>query len=262
MTVITIDATELHEAAPKIGALYATLGVSARQLRAVDVSCEMPPGVAGRVSAAVSSAAQDLSSAERTMNGMDADIRKRAMLAKIADAMGKTSFGTVTLKLPADLIDAARRADEADGKFPRVSKQAGDVAKNIKKVLGVAGTAGDLYDVVNIAANPYLDDNRKTAEAVSKGTSVAVPLVVAGAVAGAAAVTAALPVVAIGVGVALTYTVLDKHFHISDKVSDGVNSALDAAGEGLEDAGEALEDVGEGISDAADDAKDFVGGLF
>ena len=264
MTTITIDATELHEAAPRIGALYATLAMSARQLRAVDVSCEMPPGLAGQISSGVSSAASDLAGAERTMNGMDKDIRERALLAKIADAIGRVSFGTVTLKLPADLIDAARQADEAGRQFPYgVSARAGGVAHAIKGVLGAVGTLGDLYDVANTYVNPYIDDNRKGAELATKGATVGGVLLAGGIGAGLAGVAVvSLPGVAIAVGVAVGFSVLDKHFHISDKVSDGVNSALDAAGEGLDDAGEALEDVGEGINDAADKAKDFVGGLF
>ena len=261
MSVITIDATELHEAAPKVAALYATLAVSARQLRSVDVSCEMPAGLAGRVTAGVSHAAQDLGSAERTMNGMDADIRKRAQLAKIADAVGKITFGMGTLKLPADLIDAADKADEAAGAARRVSPAAAKVATAIKSVLGAVGAAADVFDVVSGARNPYLDDNRKASEAITKGGTAAALSVAGGVVVGFTAAPA-LPAVAIGVGIALGYTVLDKKFHIGDKVSDGVNSALDTAGEALDDAGEALEDVGEGIDDAADKAKDFVGGLF
>ncbi len=268
MSVITIDATELHEAAPKVGALYATLAVSARQLRSVDVSCEMPAGLAGRIRAGVSGAAQDLSSAERTMDGMDADIRKRAQLAKIADAVGKITFGLGTVKLPAELIDAAAEADKAADATARVSPSAAKVARAIKGVLGAVGKAADVYDVVAGARNPYLDDNRKASEAITKGVTVG----------GTAAVTAAgvalvsaplLPAVAIGAGVGLTYMLLDKKFHIGDTVSDGVNSALDTAGEALDEAGEALEDVGEGIQDvgegingAADKAKDLVGGLF
>lgn len=269
MSVITIDATELHEAAPRIGALYATLSVAARQLRSVDVSCEMPPGVAGRVSAGVSAAARELAGAQRGMDGMDADIRERAQLAKIADAVGKIMFGLGMVKLPAELIDAAREADQTAGAAARVSARAGGIAFAIKGVLGAVGKAADVYGLLATSANPYLDDNRKAAEAVTKGgTALGTAAAIAGLVTLAGVGVVSLPAVAIGAGVALTYTVADKAFHISDHVSDGVNyvvdhadDAVEAAGQAAEDVGEGIQDVGEGIEDAAGKAKDLIGGL-
>jgi hypothetical protein len=260
--VITIDATELNVAAPRIGALYATLAMSARQLRAVDTSCEMPPGVAGRVTAGVSAAAAELAGAERTMDGMDGEIRKRAHLAQIADAVGKVTFGLGTIKLPADLIDAARSADEEAGAAARVSARAGGIAYAVKGLLGAVSTAADVYGVLATAANPYLDDNRKSAEAIAKGATVSGTLLVTGVAVGVAGVAlVSLPAVAIGVGVGVTYTLLDKKFHITSTVADGVNSALDAAADGVDAAGDAIDDVGDALGDAGDKAKDFVGGL-
>ncbi len=250
---ITIDATEMHEAAPRVGALYATLAMSARQLGAVDVSCEMPPGLAGRVASGVSAAEQELRGAERTMDGMDAEIRERAQLAKIADAVGKVSFGLNAPKLPAELIDAARQADEAgNGPVYGIPARVGGIAHAIKGVLGAVGTLGDLFDVANTYTNPYIDENRKASELTAKGATVAGGLFAGGVGAGLVGVgLMTLPGVGMAIGVGVGLAVLDKKFDISGKISDGVNEALDEGEEMLDDAGEAL-----------DEAKDFVGGLF
>jgi hypothetical protein len=236
VSTITIDANQLAEAAPKVGRLYATVSVAARELAGADVSCEMPDGLAGRIIAGISAAQHDLDGTVRTLDGLDGELKKRAHLARIADAVGMANFGLTTVALPTGIINAAA-ADSAN----HIPANVGSATKAIGGVLAAAGLAGDLVDLGKDYRNPFIDDNRKAADALAKGVTASGVAFAGGVGAGLAGVAlVSVPGVGIAVGVGLGYAVLDKQLHITAHVSDGINSALDAGGEALDDVGDAL----------------------
>lgn len=129
-------------------------------------------------------------------------------------------------------------SEDAANHIPR---NVSSVAGAIGGVLNAAGMAGDLIDVGKDYTNPFIDENRKTADVATKALTVAGVSLADRFVAGFAGVAlASVPGVAIAVGVGVGFAVLDKEFHISSKVSDGINSAIDAGGEALNDVGDAI----------------------
>lgn len=236
MSTITIDANQLNDAAPKVAKLYATVQVAAKQLGSLGVTCEMPDGLAGRVISGISAAQGELEAAVRTLDGMDAELKKRAHLARIADAVGMANFGLTTVALPTGIINAA-----AEDSANHIPKNVSSTSKAIGGVLAAAGLAGDLIDLRKDYRNPFIDDNRKAADALAKGVTASGVAFTGGVVAGLAGVAlVSLPGVGIAVGVGLGFAVLDKELHITQHVSDGINSALDAGGDALDDVGDAI----------------------
>src|SRR5262249_16784051 len=86
--VITIDAAELTVAAPRVTELHLDLTDAVARLAGLDLGVEMPPGVRGRVAAAVDAARTELTGAARAADGLGAAIARRAGLARLADVLG------------------------------------------------------------------------------------------------------------------------------------------------------------------------------
>jgi hypothetical protein len=255
-SVITIDATELTVAAPRVTDLHLRLVDSAARLTALDLAVEMPPGVRGRVAGFVDSARSDLLGAARSIDGMGADIARRAGLAELADKLGALSrlAGPVTVQLKAmarysrdAATQAALRGNLSGARANRAFELRFD---RLARRLGLAGKlAGLVPGAVADIRNPYTSGQRKAGQvaasaAESAALSTATKLAVGALGDGMAATALGGPV---GLGIAVAWTAADYKFHLDEHIADGATWLVDKAGDGI---GKVGEGVGKGASAA------------
>jgi hypothetical protein len=240
--VITIDAAELTVAAPRVTDLHLRLVDAAARLAALDLGVEMPPGVRGRVAGFVESARSELLGAAGSVDGLGADIARRAGLAELADRLGALSrlAGPVTVQLKAMAKysrDAATRAalgGNLDG--ARTNRAFELKFDKLARRLGLAGKlAGLVPGTVADLRNPYTGGDRKAGQvAASAATTAALSTATKVAVGALGEDMAAAALGGpVGLGIAVAWTAADCEFHLSDRIADGATWALGKAGDGI-----------------------------
>ncbi len=258
---IVVDPFELEAAADAIGERTELANRAGSALAAVDLSCEMPAGVAGRVRALVDGARADLLASTARVLALSIDLDTRAGYAKRAEQMasafggllgaGSMMAGKITFAdalVPLDKNQKRRGVDpKTQPKIFGASAPPPSVLAWANKVSKGAGWAGKVVSVGGIvaktSANPYLTPGQKRSQiAVESGSSVgkaavavvAGGLVGAGTIAGAgliivAAAPAAVVVApAIGVAAAAAGT-----FVVATGAAIAVGKGLDAADKAL-----------------------------
>lgn len=263
--VITIDANELHVAAPRVTELHLKLVASATAVGALNFGVEMPPGVRGRVIGLVDAARADISAAAKDLDGMGEELARRAGLAELADKLGTLSRVALTplarqLSVAGEhhrrtAQQAALRGNVASARFNR-SYQA--TIERLQRGLTAAGrliTFGPAT-VENIR-NPYTSTDRKVGNAVALGSSEAALTAITKVAISRAPFVVGGP---IGIGIGVAWTVADHKFHLSKKISDGATWAVDKAGDGAQWFDDhALDPAGDAIADGADAATPWDG---
>lgn len=289
---IVVDPFELEAAAGAVGERVELGNRAGAALAAVDLSCEMPPGVAGRVRGLVDGARGDLLASTAGVVGLSTDLLRRVGDAKRADQIG-AAFG--------GLLGAAGmmagKVKFADSRERRTWEQwRAGVDRNSKpKIFGAsvpprsviawanklsrgAGWAGNIVSIGGIvaktSANPYLTPGQKrssigTETATTVGKTVV--MVGAGALIAAGAVLAA-PAIGVAAAAAGTFVVataaamaLGKGLDAADKALGITKHAKPIVHDATVKVGQALQEVertGQRVEDAVEGAaKDVVGGI-
>jgi hypothetical protein len=178
-TTITVDASQLDAAATALLGVYRSLDSAARGLTCVDVSVEMPAGLAGRVIGEVSSVSSAVARAAVSLEPLPGELRRRAAFARVADDIATGQLGKLPLSLPADLVGRFRDIELdaiENGRLPpraqAVGAAAGDAAEKWAKGVEVVGhvafgaelAARTLADL----RNPYLDTEHRIAGGLAR----------------------------------------------------------------------------------------------
>jgi hypothetical protein len=270
--VIVLDPRELNEAAPRVTELHLNLVDAQARVAGLDLGVEMPPGVRGRVAAHLDAARSRLTAAARSVDGLGADIARRAGLAELADRLTTIWLAAGPLAASAGVATAFHR-DSASSAAKRGNLEAARAyrryAQTSQRLTRLLGAVGKLvgYGPATIAdvRNPFLTTDQKLGRIAGRATTSAA----AGAVERAAVGTAARLAIGrgagtvavaalggpVGLAVGLTWTVLDYKLDLSGKVADGATWAIDKAGDGaqwLDD--HALDPAGDFVADRADEA--------
>lgn len=265
-TLITIDATELHVAAPRVTEFHLRLVDSAATIAGLDVGAEMPPGVRGRVMGLVGAARADILAAADGVEGLGEQIARRAGLAELADRLNKVWKATLPLTYQLSGIGeyqrraaqrAAGRGNLASARYNRA------VQLKVERLSRRLGTAGKLIGLgpatVADVRNPYLSTDRKVGETAARGgTDVTLAAVTKLAVSRAPFMVGG----PIGIGIGVAWMVADEHFHISDKIADGVTWTADKVGDGAQWFDDhALDPAGDAIADGVDEVTPWDGAV-
>lgn len=242
--MISIDATELRTAAPRVADLYAVLLKTGRAVPAASTA-GLPPGLAGRVAADLAGIGRELDRAASGLAGTSEDLLRRAGLADAADKLSTLAMGTDAPGMTAALL---RHAYETGGYG--VNSAAGTAAGAAKYGLGVFGLAlGVGAPTIADLANPYLDEDRKVANSLACVTTAGGMLVAGGVIVGV--MSGGLLPVALAAGAGIAFGVLDKELHITEGLADGIDWATDQTSA-----------AADAVGDGAGDAVDAIGGLF
>ena len=265
-TIITIDATELHVAAPRVTEFHLRLVDSAATIAGLNFGVEMPAGVKGRVMGRFDAARGDILAAADGVEGLGAEIARRAGLAKLADRLSK--LWKVTMPLTQQLSGvsdyhrraaqrAAVRGDLDSARFNRAYQLK---VERLQRGLGAAGNlVGFGPATVADVRNPYISTDRKVGETAARGgTDAALATVTKLALSRAPFVVGG----PIGIGIGVAWMVADEKFHLSDKIADGATWAVDKVGDGaqwLDD--HALDPAGDAIADGVDEVTPWDGAV-
>lgn len=259
MTTITIDAAELQAAAPAVTEMYADLAGVGHGINCVEVGA-LPAPLAARIQGELSEIHHELSKAAGAVQGTARELLERAGLAEAADKLSTLPLALAGPELTANLIEEAHEIGKARYGVP---DKVGNIASKAGYGLAVAGIVlGVAVPSAHDLANPYLDDTRKSANALARSATTAGILLAGGVAAGLASPGLLAVGAAVGVGVALT--VIDEKLAITEHLADGINAGLDATGRAIDEvsgvAGDAIDGVGEVAGDAVDKAGDLAGG--
>jgi hypothetical protein len=247
-SVITIDANELDEAAPRVAELHQALGSGAAALDGVNLGVEMPDGLAGVVAGEVSAIAADMRRAASSIVCQSQQLAQRADEARLADQIS-TRAGDARLAdqistlanafaataLPADLISAAGKNGAKYGVPAGVARAARAAGAASFAAAGVMAVGAGLYKDLR---DPDIDTQRRIVNTgVRLATNFGLPLAAAGV---AALAFPALPAVGVAATAGLTWMVLDEQFGLTDKVSDVADAGVDALGDAAGKIGDAF----------------------
>jgi len=254
MTTITVDAAELQAATPSVAGMYATLVATGHGINRVEVVA-LPAPLAARTQAELSEIHHELSKAAGAIQGTAHELLERAGLAEAADKLSTLALTLSGPELTANLIKEAHEIGKAKygvpDKVDNIASKAGYGLAVAGIVLGVAvPSAHDL-------ANPYLDDTRKSANALARSATTAGIIVAGGVAAGLA--SPGLVAVGAAVGVGLALTVIDEKLEITEQLADGINAGLDATGRAMDEVGGVADDAIDGVGNVAGDAMDKAG---
>ena len=274
---IVVDPRELKDAADAVADRVELCNRAGRALAGVDLGCEMPAGVAGKVRALVDGARADLIASTARIGPLTADLLSRVDQAKRADQIGKAFGGLLNAagitadqfklggaRIPLSPEELARGVDPNSkplifGKSapPAAAlKWASRMGKGLKYL-------GDAVNVINVAknamANPYLTDEQKKIKIAAEGGSsilkTAMAAAAGGAVAGSivpgpgtAAGAAGAFVVGLGVGIGASIG-LDK----ADKKWGGTKAIERDLTKIAADVRQGADKVASGVSGAAKD---------
>lgn len=260
MTTITIDAAELHAAAPSVAEIYAELVGVGHSITRVEVGA-LPVPLGARIQLELSELHHELIKAADAIQGTAHELLERAGLAEAADKLSTLALALSGPKLTANLINEAHEIGKAEYGVP---DKVGNIASKAGYGLALAGIILQVaVPSAHDLTNPYLDDTRKSANALARSATTAGILVAGGVAAGLASPGLAAAAAAVGVGVALS--VINQKLEITEHLADGINAGLDA---GLDATGRVLDEVGgvandaiDGVGDVADDAVDKAGDL-
>jgi hypothetical protein len=253
--VIVIDATQLRNAAPRVGDLYLTVLRAGKAVGALS-TCGLPAGLAGRAEGVITSVSAKLSNAANALDGTADDLLRRAGLAELADQLSTLAFAAEAPGMTTGLIEAARAAGTygVPASVGAIASRIGWAAGSLSLALNVGvPTAHDL-------SNPYLDEDRKVSNALARGITGGGVIVAGGIIIGV--MSGALLPVAVAAGAGLAFSVLDKELGITDGLADGIDWATDqtsaaaeALGRGFSSGAESLTrgaaDTGRAIGDGA-----------
>jgi hypothetical protein len=256
--VITIDANELHKAAPRVTELHLKLVDSATAVGAVNFGVEMPPGVRGRVIGLVDAAQADISAAADQLEGMGEELARRAGLAELADKLGDLS--RVALAPLAQQLSVAgeyhrrtaqRTALRGNLAGARHNRSYQATIERVQRGLTAVGRLATFGPAtVENVTNPYTSTDRKIGNSVALGGSEAALTALTKVAISRAPFVVGGP---IGIGIGVAWTVLDYKFHLSDRLSDGATWAVDKVGDGAQWFDDhALDPAGDAIADGAD----------
>jgi len=289
---IVVDPFELEAAADAIGDRTELANRAGAALGAVDLSCEMPPGVAGRVRGLVDGARADLLASTAGVLALSVDLTNRAGQAKRAEQMasafggllgagsmmaGKFTFADARVPL----TRAEKRSGVAPESKPKIfgasapPKSAVDWANKVGKRLGWAGKVVSVGGIVaKTSANPYLSPGQKRSQiavesgsslgkaalTVGAGTVIAAGVIAASPAIGVAAAAAGTLVVATAAGMAVGkgLDAADKALGITEAVTPVVHDATVQVDRALQGAERAVGKVDDAVEGAA---KDVVGGI-
>jgi hypothetical protein len=255
MSVISIDATQLFKAAPRVGELYLTLLRAGKAVGALD-SAGLPPALAGRAESVLSSVSRKLGDAANALDGTADELLRRAGLAELADQLSTLALATEGPGMTLGFIDAARVA----GTYGVPANVAG-IASKIGWGVGSAGLALSVgVPTAHDLGNPYLDDDRRVSNAVARSITGGGVIIAGGIIIGMA--SGVLLPVAVAAAAGLAFSVLDKKLGITEGLADGIDWATDqtsaassAIAHGAGKAGTAIADgagkAGTAIADGA-----------
>ncbi|MGH3916164.1 MAG: hypothetical protein ACRDTC_22570, partial [Pseudonocardiaceae bacterium] len=256
MTTITIDAAELHAAAPSVAEMYAELVGVGHSINRVEVGA-LPAPLAARIQLELAELHHELIKAADAIQGTAHELLERAGLAEAADKLSTLALALSGPELTANLINDAHEIGKAKYGIP---DKVGNIASKAGYGLALAGIILQVaVPSAHDLANPYLDDTRKSANALARSATTAGILVAGGVAAGLASPGLAAAAAAIGVGVALS--VIDQKLEITEHLADGINAGLDATDRVLDEVGGVANDAIDGVGDVADDAVDKAGDL-
>ena len=256
--VITIDANELHVAAPRVTELHLKLAESASAVGALDLGVEMPPGVRGRVIGLVDAARADISAAAEDLNGMGEELARRAGLADLADKLRDVS--RVAL---APLAQQLRVAGEYHRRTAQRTALRGNLGgarhnrsyqstiEHLQRGVTAVGRIATFGPAtVENVGNPYTGTDRKIGNGVALGGSEAALTAITKLAISRAPFMVGGP---IGIGIGVAWALLDYKFHLTDRISDGATWAVDKVGDGAQWFDDhALDPAGDAIADGAD----------
>jgi hypothetical protein len=265
-TVITIDAAELHVAAPRVTELHLRLVDSAAALTGLGFGVEMPPGVKGRVVGLVDAARAEVSSAAMEIDGMGGKLASRAGLAELADRLNKIWMATLPLTTQLKAIgsyhrkEAARSASRgnlASAKHNRIYQL------RVEKLSRLLGAAGKLVSfgpaTVADVRNPYIGTDRKIGNAAARGGTPAALGAITKIAVSRLPFAAAGPA---GIAVGIAWAVADHKLHLSNKIADGATWTVDKVGDGAQWFDDnALDPAGDAVSDGVDKVTPWDGGV-
>lgn len=254
MTTITVDAAELAAAAPSVAGMYADLVGVGHGINRVEVGA-LPSPLAARIQLELSELHHELIKAAEAIQGTAHELLERAGLAEAADKLSTLALALSGPELTASLIHEAHELGKVKYGVP---DKVGNIASKAGYGLAVAGIVLQVaVPSAHDLTNPYLDDTRKSANALARGATTAGILVAGGVAAGLASPGLAAAAAAVGVGVALS--VIDQKLEITEHLADGINAGLDATGHVIDEVGDVADDALDGAGRVADDALDEVG---
>jgi hypothetical protein len=257
--VIAIDYLEMSEAAPRVTELHLKLTAAAALVSGLDFGVEMPPAVKGRVVAQVEAARSDILQGANGVEGLGAELARRAHLAKLADTLDRVWMATKPLSTQLGAIK-----DLGD---PAAQKFAGRALSG----LGAAGhVLGIGWPTLADLRNPYLSTEQKIGRTAARGATTAV--VGAGTKAATEAAVGRLTVMLgsraaalavaggpIGVGVGVAWALLDYKLNISPKIAEGLTWTADKIGDGAQEFDDhVLDPAGDFAADRAADVANEV----
>lgn len=255
--VIVIDAVQLRDAAPRVAELYATLLQSGKALSGLGTG-GCPGALAARVHSVVSAASGKITAAANMLEGTAEELLRRAGLADLADKLSTLGMATSAPGLTAALIAAAQEAGTygVPARVGAVAGAGGWALGSLGLTLSVGvPTAHDL-------ANPYLDDDRRIANAAARGITAGGMLIAGGMIIGASGGVLAPVVLVAGAG--LAFSILDRKLGITNGIADGIDwatdqtsAAVDTIDDGIDAAGDVIDDGLDAAGDVIDDISPF-----
>jgi hypothetical protein len=228
---VAIDPGEMKDAAKKVDAMFTDANDAAHGLRGLGAGVEMPPAMVARVDGVVTAASSAVARAALTITCVAAELTRRGEGAEAADQVNKLAGGLLNL-LGIAKGGAALGINHPVMPLPKGAVPWVEGAGRGLAGLGIALSVGS--KLAGDVPNPYLTRDQiatRAAKAGGIGMAMAVPAAAAVAV----VVVAGAPVEAafvVGLGVGVGVTVADQHFHISDKIGDGIDAAADEVADG------------------------------